>query len=234
MPFDKSRHLCLQAFPTSILRNGGSLRVRHAAQDGSVDRSSSGTARHAYPHDALYWEAEDAPVQVTQQARSLAHMRNTDFLWSICVYIQSSGPSRCCSASKPPVESAHRHCGAVRCPRCWDVRALRCRTHAPLNPRHHVDRRRLMSWRLRAATSWGKVGQDCEQQSAATCSKHELYSAHRSLVWFYVPARGQSEKDRIIYLFVLVWSQFLFHPFILIFLTAWHITWYTVSQEKKW
>lgn len=66
MPFDKSRHLCLQAFPTSILINGGSLRhhhhttppaclpdshLFHTTQHGFWSQPL--IRRHAFPHDGI-------------------------------------------------------------------------------------------------------------------------------------------------------------------------------------
>lgn len=132
MPFDKSRHLCLQAFPTSIL-NGGSLSApapRHSARL-TVTYSTLLTAsgfNHAHsgtPTDTMestealcIRKNEKTQVQVAQKA-SPSHMWSTKMIFSFSFLCNSQTVlSRCCSAREPPVESTHRHRGAARCPRC--------------------------------------------------------------------------------------------------------------------
>lgn len=134
MPFDKSRHLCLQAFPTSILINGGSLRHHHhhhhhttphhsarlavtystlLSTASGVNHASSGTPTRTVESTQTLRvrKNEKTQVQVIRRAGSVSHM------WSTKSFLRNI-QSHCCSGGKPPVESAHRHCGAARCPRC--------------------------------------------------------------------------------------------------------------------
>lgn len=101
MPFDKSRHLCLQAFPTSILINGGSLSApapRHSARL-TVTYSTLLTAsgfNHAHsgtPTDTMestealcIRKNEKTQVQVAQKA-SPSHMWSTKMIFFFLFYV---------------------------------------------------------------------------------------------------------------------------------------------------
>lgn len=55
--------------------------------------------------------------------KPVPHVEHKDDFFFFFLFLCNSQTvlSRCCSAWEPPVESTHWHCGAARCPRCWNV-----------------------------------------------------------------------------------------------------------------
>lgn len=161
MPFDKSRHLCLQAFPTSILIIEGSLRQHRTTPLRPTDRQTSIPRCLTRFLESSAPPAARLPARWTRRAgcllekedqskwsRKRVDVERGEFLCSPTISHTSS--SRRCSGGKPPVESTHCHCGAARCPRCWGACALHTFPHSRTSESlQQAVRCHLMSLRLR-------------------------------------------------------------------------------------
>lgn len=123
--FDKSRHLCLQAFPTSILVNELSLDGTYpslVSTVSGVNHSPRGTSSTT----VLYVKAWKKKSKCSWgKANSPTCGVQSVFIYLFFYVTLSETLLSLLLSWKPPVESTHHLRDAVRCPGCWNVCAYR-------------------------------------------------------------------------------------------------------------